>query len=85
MTESGGETSIFGQNLVGVTGFEPAASTSQRRNLISFAWEMLFFARFLRVSRGSKPDISDISDGYIAETGQNCGQTWSAVSEYIDY
>ena len=29
LTESGGETSIFGQNLVGVTGFEPAASTSQ--------------------------------------------------------
>ena len=29
MTESGGKASAFGQNLVGVTGFEPAASTSQ--------------------------------------------------------
>ena len=29
MTESGGKTSIFGHFLVGVTGFEPAASTSQ--------------------------------------------------------
>ena len=47
MTESGGETSKFGQNLVGVTGFEPAASTSQMsratncatpRNIKFYAW-----------------------------------------------
>ena len=29
MTKSGGQTSKFGQNLVEVTGLEPAASSSQ--------------------------------------------------------
>ena len=31
MTESEGKTSKFGQKLVGMTGFEPAASCSQSR------------------------------------------------------
>lgn len=32
MTESEGETSKFGQNMVGMTGFEPAASWSQTKH-----------------------------------------------------
>ena len=49
LNESGGKTSKFGQNLVGVTGFEPAASTSQMSRATNCATPRFiqFYARIL--------------------------------------
>lgn len=69
--------------VVRVTGFEPATSWSQKANLLYFAWEMLFLTRFLRFFGCFLTDISDNSVHYIAGTGQNCGQNWSALSVQV--